>query len=100
MLLKVDARLPFLEKYGYRLTSRAHLSELIPAILHRQKEILKEELKSVKEFSVIFDGTARLGETLAIVVRFSQEELYKPTQCLIRLEVLAKDRKGRNWLRD
>ena len=50
---------PFLEKYGHWLPSRAYLSELIPAILHREKETLKETLKSEKEVSVIFDGTAR-----------------------------------------
>ena len=33
---------------------------------------------------------ALLGEALAIVVHFFQEDLYKPTQRLIRLEVLAK----------
>ena len=60
------------------------------ASLHLQYETLKEELKSVKEISVIFDGTARLGEASAIVVRFFQEDLYEPTQRLIRLEVLAK----------
>ena len=38
-LSKVDAMRPlFPEKYGHRLTSRAHLSELIPAILLREKE--------------------------------------------------------------
>ena len=51
-------------------------------------------MKSVEEVSVIFDGTARLGEALAIVVRFFQEGIFKPTQRLIRLEVLAKVLKG------
>ena len=72
---KVHAMGPFVEKYHHRLTSRAHLSELIPAILQREKETLKEDLKSVKEVSVIFDATARLGEALTIVVRFFQEDL-------------------------
>ena len=51
---------------------------------------MKKELKSVKEVSLIFNGMALLGEALAIVVHFFQEDLYKPTQRLIRLEVLAK----------
>ena len=51
------------------------------------------ELESVKEASVIFDGTARMGEALAIIVRFVQED-FIPTQRLIRLEVLAKALKG------
>ena len=91
---KVDTMRPFVEKYGHRLTRRAHFSELVPVILHREKETLNEKLKSKKEVSVIFDGTAHLGEALANVVRFFQEDLYKPTQHLIRLEVLAKALKG------
>ena len=93
-LSKVDVMRPFHEKYGHRLTWRAHLSELIPAILHREKETLKEELQSVKEVSVIFDGTAHLGEALVIVVRFFHEDLYNLSQRLIRLQVLAKALKG------
>ena len=82
---------PFLEKYGHWLTSRAHLIELIPAILLREKKTLKEQPKCIRDVSVIFDGTA---EALAIVVRSFQEDPYKPTQRLIRLEVLAKAFKG------
>ena len=70
---KVDALRPLLEKYGHRLTNRAHLSELIPAVLENEKDKLKKELKDVKEASVIFDGTARLGEALAVIVRYVQE---------------------------
>ena len=89
----MDAMRPFLEKYGYRLTSSAHLNELMPAVQDKEKETLKEELKVAKEVSVIFDGTARLGEALAIVVRYIQED-FKPTQRLVRLEVLEKALKG------
>jgi hypothetical protein len=56
-LAKVDALRPLLEKYGHRLTNRAHLSELIPAVLENEKDKLKKELKDVKEASVIFDGS-------------------------------------------
>ena len=72
-LAKVDALRPLLEKYGHRLTNRAHLSELIPVVLENEKDKLKKELKDVKEASVIFDGTARLGEALAVIVRYVQE---------------------------
>ena len=58
-----------------------------------KEEALKEELKDVKETSVIYDRTARLGEALAIVVRYIQKDL-TPTQRLVRLEVLAKSLKG------
>ena len=61
---KVDALRPLLEKYGHRLTNRAHLSELIPAVLENEKDKLKKELKGVQEASVIFDETARLVRPL------------------------------------
>lgn len=92
-LAKVDALRPMLEKHGHRLTSRSHMNELIPAVLEKEKNKLKEELQGVKEVSVIFDGTARLGEALAIIIRYVQDN-FKPTQRLIRLEILAKAMKG------
>ena len=61
--------------------------------MEKEKEKLRCELETVKEGSVIFDGTARMGEALAIVIRFVQED-FKPTQRLIQLEVLAKALKG------
>ena len=69
------------------------MKELIPAVLEKEKEKLKAELNNVKEASIIFDGTAQLGEALAIVLRFVQEDC-KPTQCLVRLDVLDKPLKG------
>ena len=92
-LSKVDILRALLEKYGHRLTHSANLREIIPAVLEKEREKLLSELESVKEASVIFDGTARMGEALAIIVRFVQED-FIPTQRLIRLEVLAKALKG------
>ena len=54
-LAKVDALRPLLETYGQRLTNRAHLSELIRAVLENEKDKLKKELKGVKKAPVIFD---------------------------------------------
>ncbi|KAK3749798.1 hypothetical protein QZH41_000861 [Actinostola sp. cb2023] len=88
-LAKVDMLRPFLEKYGHRLTARSHLSEFIPLISKKEKELLKKEIAAADGFSVIFDGSTRLGEALAIVVRFVYEQ-YKVQQRLIRLEVLAR----------
>lgn len=90
---KVDILRPLLEKYGHRLTSRSNLSEIIPAVLEKEKQKIQSELQNVKEASVIFDGTARLGEAVAIILRYVQED-FRPTQRLIRLEVLAKSLKG------
>ena len=92
-LSKVDILRPLLEKYGHRLTHSANLREIISAVLEKEREKLLSELESVKEASVTFDGTARMGEARAIMVRFVQED-FIPTQRLIRLEELAKALKG------
>ena len=73
-LTKVDSLLRlFLEKCGYRLTSETHLRQLIPSVHQKEKETLQKEL-SEHECSVIFDGSTRLGEALAIIVRFVDSE--------------------------
>ena len=79
----MDALRPLLETSGHKLTNCAHLSELIPAVLENEKDKLKKELKDVKEAFVIFDGTARLGEALNVIVRYVQEN-FQPTQRLKR----------------
>lgn len=87
-LLKVDHLRPFLEKYGHRLTSRTHLTEIIPLVLKKEKDTVKSEISSNNAFSVIFDGSTRLGEALAIVVRFVDYQ-WNLQQRLVKLEVLA-----------
>ena len=76
---KVDNLRPFLGNCGHCLTSSSHLTELIPLILKREKD----------SFSLIFDGSTRLGEALAIVVRFIDSQ-WLIQQRLVKLEVLAR----------
>ena len=83
-LSKIDNLRSFLEKYGHRLTAHGHLSQMIPSIIEKEKETLKTELSLVDGCSVIFDGSTRLGEALAIVVRFVDDE-WNVQQRLIRL---------------
>ncbi|KAK3744779.1 hypothetical protein QZH41_004216 [Actinostola sp. cb2023] len=92
-LSKIDYIRSFLEKYGHRLTSHGHLSELIPSVIEKEKTTLKTELSVVDGCSIIFDGSTRLGEALAIVVRFVDSE-WNVQQRLIRLQVLAKSLKA------
>ena len=56
-----------LEENALRLTDRTHMLELIPFVLDEEKTHIKEEIKG-KYLSIIYDGTSRLGEVLAIVV--------------------------------
>jgi hypothetical protein len=87
-LSKADIMRPFLEKYGHRLTSRSHLAEFMPLILRKEKDTVKAEIAANDDFPVIFDGSTRLGEALAIVVRFIYQ--WSVQQRLVKLEVLAR----------
>ena len=78
---------------SFFLTAHGHLSQMIPSIIEKEKETLKTELSLVDGCSVIFDGSTRLGEALAIVVRFVDDE-WNVQQRLIRLQVLAKSLKA------
>ena len=92
-LSKIDHLRSFLEEYGHRLTAHDHLSQMIPSIIEKEKETLKTELSLVDGSSVIFDGSTRLGEALAIVVRFVDDE-WNLQQRLLRLQVLDKSLKA------
>ena len=59
--------------------------------------MLKEEIKG-KYLSVTFDGTTRLGEVLAIVIRFISD--WKIQQRLVRLEFLTKSMTGEEIARE
>ena len=76
-----------LEENGYRLADSRSLMDMIPFVLSEERAQIRSEL-SGKCLSVIFDGTTRLGEVLAIVVRFADGWAVK--QCLVRLEFLQK----------
>ena len=84
---KVDSLRPFLEKYGHRIRSHSHLSEMIPAVLAKEKETLKSELSGAK-----FDGSTRLGEALAIV-RYIDGN-WNLEQRLVSFQTLAKSLKN------
>ena len=88
-LLKVDSLRPCLEKYGHRLTSWNHLAEFIPMIHQKKIDFVKSEIAANSAFSVIFDGSTRLGEALAIIVRFIEKD-WNIQRRLLKLEILAK----------
>ena len=50
---------------------------------------MKSEIAANSAFSVIFDGSTRLGEALAIIVRFIDKD-WNIQQRLLKLEILAK----------
>ncbi len=91
-LQKVGTFRPLLEKYGTRLADRTTLGRLIPMILAREKDAVKEAL-SGSDVSVIFDGSTRLGEALVIIIRYVDND-WKVRQVLARLKVLSRSLTG------
>ena len=65
---KIDILRPLFERYAKRLTSSSHINNLIPSVLEKQSEKQKAEVYNVKEASIVFEETVRLGEALAIVL--------------------------------
>ena len=63
------------------------MCDLIPLILHDEHKKTKEI--SGEPLSVIFDDTSRMGEALAIVIRFVSEG-WQIQQHLIRLQPITK----------
>ena len=71
-LVKVDDLRASLEENQLKLTHSSHLANYIPLLLKQEKETLKNEIQGVP-VSVVFNGTTREGESLAIVVRFVRD---------------------------
>ena len=92
-LSKAEVLRPLLEEHGYRLSGRGHLSDLVPFVFSREVEALKEELfptgpqNRSRFVSVIFDGSTRLGEAIAIIFRFV-DETWQIRQRLVRIDVV------------
>lgn len=101
-LSKVDRLRPLLEKNALRLVSARHLYALLPFIQEQEKKRIKEEVAG-HDVSIIFDGSTRLGEALAIILRFvdfnHEQRIYVIKQRLVRLQVLAKSLKARELAR-
>ena len=87
-LNKLDLFRPLLEENGYRLAGRRTMSDLIPFIHEQEVSTIAQEIQG-KNISIIFDGTTRMGEALAIVVRFITDD-FKIQQRLVRMQFLAK----------
>lgn len=91
-LTKLDPFRYLLEENAVRLTDRRHMSDLIPFLYSQERADIKTEIGE-RPLSVIFDGTTRLGEALAIVVRFIDDS-FAIQQRLVRLQLLVKSMMG------
>ena len=97
-LSKLDAFRDLLEENAVRLTDRRHMSDLIPFLFFQEQDNIKSEI-SERPLSVIFDGTTRLGEAMAIVVRFIDDS-FTIQQRLVHLQLLVKSMSGEEIARE
>ena len=74
-----------------RLTDRRHMSNLVPSVLSQEVNQNKPEMGGCP-VSVIFNGTTRLRDTMAIVVQFVDTDFIH--QHLICMLLLAKSMTG------
>ena len=92
---KIDKLRSLLEKNGHRHTSSSNLAQYITFIFKQEVERIKKELSlpgqgdMTKDVSVIFNGSTRQGEAIAIIVRFIEDQ-WAITQRLIRTDVCSK----------
>lgn len=74
------------------------MHDYVPFILKDEENRIRQEIDG-KQLSIIFDGTSRLGEALAIVVRFVNDDL-SIHQRLVRLQMLIKSLTGEEIARE
>lgn len=97
-LNKLDIFRELFEENGYRLTDKRNIFDLIPFIRKREVDAISEEIKG-KDVSICFDGTTRLGEALAIVLRFIDDG-WNIKQRLVCLQIVAKSVTGEELARE
>ena len=82
---KIDKLRGFLVKHAnMTLTHSSHLRSYIPIIAKSEIDRLKERLRHVKAVTVIFDGSTRVDEVMAIIVRYCAQD-FETIQDLIHL---------------
>ena len=99
-LTKLDFFRELLEEDRFRLSDRRHMSNLVPLIVSQEQEnmYIKSEV-SGRPLSVVFDGMTRVGEAMAVVVRYINNS-FSIQQRLIRLQLLTKNMMGEEIVRE
>ena len=83
---------PIKEKNGYRLTGSSDLDQYVSmALIENIKQELRMpcELDTTRDLSVIFDGSTRQGQAIAIIVRFIDNNC-NIIQRLVRIYTYAR----------
>lgn len=97
-LSKIGCFREMLEETGYRLTDRRHLFDLIPFILKEEEALIKKEIDD-QFLGVVFDGTTRHGEAMAVVLQFISSG-WSIEQRVVRMQLLSKSMKGEEIARE
>ena len=87
-----------LEENAFRLTDRCHVHDYVPFILKEEESRICSEIDG-QQLSVIFDGTSRLGEALAVVLHFVSSD-WSVEQRLVRVQMLSKSLTGEEIARE
>ena len=92
---KIDMLRSPLEKNGQRLTASAHLGQYISIVFKQEVERIKNELTLpgqtglTRDVSMIFDGSTRQGEAIAVIVAFLDDN-WSIIQRLVRIDICSK----------
>lgn len=87
-LSKIDALRLLFERSGKALTGSEHLSLFVPKLELFEFNRLKEEIKD-QDICIIYDGTTRLGECTAVLMRWCSAD-FEICQRLVALRTVKK----------
>jgi hypothetical protein len=90
---KIDHLRTLLERGGTALTDSANLREMVPKIETFELTRLRKELEG-QRVCVIYDGTTRLGECIAVLLRWCPAGFTKVEQRLVALRTTATHMDG------
>ena len=97
-LHKISKFRDLIEENAARLTDTRGMLDYIPFILSEEERHIRNEIDE-RSVAVIFDGTSRVGEALAILLRYVDAE-WHIQQRLVRVEMLAKSLTGEELARE
>ena len=97
-LNKISKFRDLFEENGARLTDNRGMLDYIPFILKEEESRIRAEIEG-QSVAVIFDGTSRVGEALAILLRYIDAE-WCVRQRLVRVQMLAKSVTGEELARE
>ena len=97
-LSKISKFRDLFEENAARLTDNHGMYDYLPFILSEEETRIRSEIND-RPVSVIFDGTSRVGEALAILLRFVDAE-WCVQQRLVRVQMLAKSLSGEELARE